>query len=251
MKRNRNKSFTGLLAGLSLLAFSVVPCRADIVASSDSFHRAADEFAAGHFESAATLFREAASPPAAGALYNLGDAEWQSKRPGPAILAWEQSQWLNPFNKNTAANLRFARKVRELDAPDLAWHEICSTWLPANWWPWLAAAGFWFAAALVMLPTIFGWRKSGWQQALAAASFAIFLLTVPALVGVHSRSRIGIILPNEVPLRLTPTAEAQEQTRLVAGESVRLERTRGDYLLIRTANAAGWIQRDQLGFIAR
>jgi hypothetical protein len=251
VKRDRASSSAALLSALLLLQLAAMPCRADVVAASDAFHRGADEYAMGHFEAAASLFREAALPPAAGALYNLGDAEWQCNHPGPAILAWEQSQWLNPFHRNTAANLRFARKIRQLDAPELAWYEICSTWLPANWWPWLAAAGFWFAAALVMLPGIFGWRKSGWQQALAAASFAVFLLTVPALVGVHARSRLGIILPNEIPLRLTPTADAQEQTRLPAGEAVRLERTRGNYLLVRTANATGWIQRDQLGFISR
>jgi hypothetical protein len=249
--KNRTSSPAALLLALLLLGLAAPLSRADVIMASDAFHRGTDEYAAGHFESAASLFREAASPPAAGALYNLGDAEWQGNHPGPAILAWEQAQWLDPFHRNTAANLHYARKIRQLDAPELAWYEICSAWLPADWWPWLGAAGFWFAAALVMLPGIFGWRKSGWLQALAAASFAIFLLTVPALVGVHTRSRLGIILPNEVPLRLTPTADAQEQTRLAAGETVRLERARGGYLLVRTANATGWVQRDQLGFISR
>jgi hypothetical protein len=251
LKRNRNTFSAALLSAALLVGFAGIPCRGDIIAAADAFHRGTDEYAAGHFDSAASLFREAASPPAAGALYNLGDAEWQGNHPGPAILAWEQSQWLDPFHRNTAGNLRYARKVRQLDAPDLAWYEICSTWLPANWWPWLAAAGFWLAAALVMLPGIFGWRKSGWLQALAAASFAVFLLTIPALVGVHTRSKLGFILPNEAPLRFTPTTEAQEQTRLTAGEAVRLERVRGNYLLVRTANAAGWVQRDQLGLISQ
>lgn len=244
--RHRNKFPAALLSALLLLGFAAMPLHA-----ADAFHRGADEYAAGHFESAASLFREAASPPAAGALYNLGDAEWQCNHPGPAILAWEQAQWLDPFYRNTTANLRYARRARQLDAPELAWYEICSTWLPANWWPWLAGAGFWLAAALMMLPGIFGWRKAGWQQALAAASFAVFLLTLPALAGVQSRSRLGIILPSEVPLRLTPTADAQEETRLAAGETVRLERIRGNYLLVRTANATGWVQRNQLGFISQ
>ncbi len=251
MTRHRNKFSAALLWASLLVGFVALPSRGDAIAASSTFHRGADEYAAGHFEPAASLFREAASPPAAGALYNLGDAEWQCNHPGPAILAWEQAEWLDPFYRNTAANLRFARKVHQLDAPELAWYEICSAWLPANWWPWLAGAGFWLAAALMMLPGIFGWRKSGWLQALAAASFAVFLLAVPALAGVQGRSRLGIILPNEVPLRLTPTADAQEQTRLAAGEAVRLERARGAYLLVRTANATGWVRRDQLGFISR
>jgi hypothetical protein len=251
MRRHHNKFSAALFLALLLLGFAALSSRGDVITASSAFHRGADAYAGINFESAASLFREAAVSPAPGALYNLGDAEWQCNHPGPAILAWEQSQWLDPFYRNTTANLRYARKVRQLDSPELAWYEICSTWLPANWWPWLAGAGFWLAAALMMLPGIFGWRKAGWLQALAAASFAVFLLTVPALAGVQSRSRLGIILPNEIPLRLTPTADAQEETRLAAGETVRLERIRGNYLLVRTANATGWVRRDQLGFISR
>ena len=47
-----------------------------------------------------------------------GDAEWQCGRAGPAILAWEQAQWLEPFNRNAASNLRLARHARQLDAPE-------------------------------------------------------------------------------------------------------------------------------------
>jgi hypothetical protein len=240
-----------LIAPKLLIVFAALQCRADAATTSDLFHRGSDEYAAGNYQSAAELFRAASSPPAAGTLYNLGDAEWRCDRPGPAILAWEQAQWLNPFNRNAAANLRYARRVRQLDAPELAWYEICSTWLPVNWWAWLACASLWLAVALVMLPGILGWRKNGWQQGLAAASFAVFLLTIPTFAGVHTRSKLGIILPKNAPLRLTPTADAQELTRLAEGEAVRLERTRGAYIFVRTGNAAGWIERSQFGLISQ
>ncbi len=243
--------FETRIARILLVVFAAVLCRATGVSAADAFHRGLDEYAAGHFQSAAGLFREASSPPAAGTLYNLGDAEWRCDRPGPAILAWEQAQWLNPFNRNAAANLRFARKARQLDAPELAWYEICSTWLPVNWWAWLSCAGFWLAVAMMMLPGIFGWRKAGWQQGLAAASFAIFLLTIPTLAGVHTRSKLGIILPQDTPLRLTPTSDGQILTLLPPGEAARLERTRGNYIFIRTGGASGWIERTQLGLISQ
>jgi hypothetical protein len=249
--QNQATPLAALGAQLLLIMFAALTCRADGTVASDAFHRGSDEYAAGHFQSAAFLFRTSATPPAAGALFNLGDAEWKSDRPGPAILAWEQAQWLDPFNHDISNNLRYARKARQLDAPDLAWYEICSTWLPVNWWPWLACAGFWLAAAMMMLPGILGWRKAGWQQGLAAASFAVFLLTIPTLAGVHTRSKLGIILPNDAALRLTPTSDAQALTRLAEGEAVRLERARGKYLFVRTASASGWIERGQFGVISR
>ena len=215
------------------------------------FQQGSQAYIAGGFEQAAALFRDAAAAaPAAGTLHNLGNAEWQCARTGPAIFAWERAQWLDPFNPNTRGNLRLARKTAQLDAPDLAWYEICSTWLPVNAWSWVACVSFWLAVAMVMLPGILRWSKADWHQGLAAAGFAIFLLTLPALAGVQARSKLGIILSKETPLRLTPTSEAQVLTKLPAGETARLERQRGQYVFIRTGNAAGWVERAQLGLIS-
>ena len=237
---------------LCLLIGIVLPFPVSPLFAQDFFTQGRRAYEAGHYEQAAANFGLAATTlPSVGALQNLGNAEWQSGRVGPAILAWERAQWLDPFSPNPRANLRFARKSRLLDAPDLPWYEICSAWLPANAWPWVASASFWLALTLVMLPAIFRWRKSGWHQALAAAGFAVFLLSLPALAGVQTRSKLGIVLARDVPLRLTPTAEAQTITRLPDGETARLQHERGNYLFIRTPAASGWIERTQFTLIAR
>lgn len=217
----------------------------------DLFEQGSTSYATNGFDAAAALFREAESnAPAVGTLRNLGNAEWQTGRPGQAILAWEQAQWLAPFDKDIRGNLRYARTARQLDAPELTWYEICSTWLPVDAWAWIACASFWLAIALILLPGVLRWRKAAWHQGIAAACFAIFLLTLPALLGVQTRSRLGVILPNETPLRLTPTTEAQVLSRLPAGEMARLERRRGDYVFIRTGTAVGWVERGQFGLLS-
>jgi hypothetical protein len=228
-------------------------CRAEAtIPAQDLFQQGSASYATNGFERAAELFQKAAlASPAPGTLHNLGNAEWQSGHPGPAILAWERAQWLNPFKRDTRGNLRFARKARQLDAPELAWYEICSTWLPVNAWAWIAGVSFWLAVAMIMLPGILRWRKADWHQGIAAAGFAIFLLTLPALAGVHTRSKLGVVLPQETPLRLTPTSEAQIVTRLPAGETARLERERGAYIFIRTPSSAGWVARAQFGLVSR
>lgn len=215
------------------------------------FEQASQAYAQGDFRPAAELFRQAAvSAPASGVLHNLGNAEWQCGRVGPAVLAWERAQWLNPFNKDTRINLRFARKAAQLENPELTWYELSSVWLPVNAWPWVAAGSFWFAVSLLLLPGIFRWRKSEWYQGLAAGGFAIFLLTLPALAGVHTRSTLGVVLARDTPLRLTPTTEAQTLTKLQAGEVARMERTRGAYIFVRTATSSGWVRRDEFALIA-
>lgn len=222
------------------------------VSAQDLFAQGSKAYAAGRFEEAARSFGQAVGvAPSVGGLQNLGNAEWQCGQSGQAILAWERAQWLDPFNANSRGNLRYARKARLLDAPELAWYEICSTWLPVNAWPWIASVSLWLAAAMLLLPGIFHWRKAGWHQASAAALFAVFLLTLPALVGVHTRTRLGVVLARGTPLRLTPTEDAQSIAKLQGGEVGRLERERGNFLYIRNGSASGWIERGQFGLIAR
>ena len=114
-------------------------------------------------------------------------------------------------------DLRFARKTAQLEAPELAWYEVISTWLPGNWWAWIAGASLWLAVGMVMLPGILRWRKATWHQAVAAFCLMVFLLSIPAYIGLHTRSRLGFVLQPDTVLRLTPTVEAQAVTRLAAG----------------------------------
>jgi hypothetical protein len=224
-----------------------------VAASADtSFHIGSGAYHAGDFARAAQAFAQAASiQPASGTLQNLGNAEWQRGQTGWAVLAWEQALWVDPFNNAAHTNLRFARRTAQLETPELTWYEVVSTWLPVNWWGWIAGASFWLALTLVLLPGILRWRKLSWHQAIAAVGFAIFLLSVPAHLGVETRSRMGFVLQKETPLRLTPTQESQVVTRLPAGEAVRVERTRGAFCLVHTSRAAGWIRRDELGLIVQ
>lgn len=235
---------------VSLLAICLVATQCLASAPDALFRAGADAYHAADYTHSAVAFRQSASlRPSSGTLQNLGLAEWQRSRTGDAILAWEQSLWLDPFNSSARANLRFARKAAQIEAPELAWHEVISTWLPVNWWAWIAGISFWVAVAATLLPSIFRRPKAAWHQAVAALAFTVFLLSVPAQAGAYTRSHIGFVLLKDTPLRLTPTQEAQAITRLASGEPVRLQRARGNYILIRTSRATGWVARDQFGAI--
>lgn len=221
-------------------------------AGTATFQEAFTAYAAGGNDQAAALWAELATHhPSVGVFHNLGNSQWKRGETGEAILAWERAQWLDPGSANTRANLRYARHTAQLPSPQLAWFEVCSTWLPVNAWAWLAMLSFWLAATLVLLPGILHWRKADWHQAVAAAGFAVFLLTLPALLGVQTRSKLGIIRAKDTPLRLTATREAQTLGKLPAGEAVRLERERGGYVFVRAgSDAAGWIEQSQFGRIS-
>jgi len=216
----------------------------------ESFRSGVAAYNRREFTAAARAFGDsAAQQPAAGALQNLGLTEWNRNRIGPAIQAWEQVLLLNPYNEAARMNLRFARKFAQLEAPESTWYEAASMWLPVNWWAWIAGVSFWFAVGVAVLPGFLRRRKAAWQQALAAAGLMTFLLSIPALVGVQTRSHIGFVLEKGTPLRLTPTREAQTVTLLAPGEPARWQRGRRNYIFVRTSHAAGWLEREQLGMV--
>ena len=237
----RSSAFGFLLAPLICLsAFASLPDA--LFQTGGAAYRAAD------YSVAAQAFRQSVTlQPASGALQALGNAEWQQRRTGDAILAWEQAIWLDPFNESARQNLRFVRKTAQLESPDLAWYEVISSWLPVGWWAWIAGCSLWLAVGMVLLPGILRRRKATWHQAIAALALMVFLLSIPALFGVQTRARIGFVLEQDTPLRLTPTLEAQSITRLAPGDPARSVRVRGRYILIRTSRTVGWIEQDQFG----
>src|SRR5262245_47364848 len=108
---------------LLLLALWVLDSRQSILqagSSGELFRDGTTAFRAADYPGAIKAFRQSANlRPASGTLHDLGLAEWHRGHAGAAILSWEQSLWLEPFNTATRGNLRYARKVAQLEAPEL------------------------------------------------------------------------------------------------------------------------------------
>jgi hypothetical protein len=216
----------------------------------DRFHAGVAAYEAGQFEPAAQAFRDSlAGQTTAGTLLNLGLADWQCGHTGGAILAWEQAAWLNPFDQAAANNLLYAREAAQVSPLEMTWFEESSTWLPANWWTWLAGGSLWLSVALVTFPGFFRIRKAGWHQTISALSLGVFLLTLAPAIGIVTRSKLGIILGNNTVLRLTPTQSAEVVAGLPPGEPVRELRQHGNFLFVHAESGNGWIERRQIGFL--
>jgi hypothetical protein len=208
-------------------------------------------YESGNYQSAEELFnRIAQTGVAPGLLHNLGNTEFKLGHPGEAILAWERARTLDPWNRNTAANLRFARGQAGLQVPNFAWYEAYSSWLSPDTWLWTAAACFWGGLACLCLPLLLRRRRTAWTQAGAVVAISTFLLTLPALAGLWTRARLGVVLAADTTLRLTPTEEGEVLGKLPAGELARVELERGNYLYVRAEpDRAGWLRRDEFARI--
>ena len=213
------------------------------------FEKGVKAYGAGEYTNAGEAFRASSKArPSSGALQNLGNAEWQLGRTGEAVLAWERALWVDAYNRTARQNLKFARWTAQLESPDLSWYEVISTWLPVNWWPWIAGLTFWGSVGIVAIPGFLRKPKS-WNQAVAAFGLMLFLLSLPALLGINTRSKLGFVLQRDTPLLLTPTHDGQAITHLGSGDPARLKRFRGDFALVRAGRSTGWIEKSRLGLV--
>jgi len=182
-----------LILGLLLtLAAQTVPA-GNLTPAEQQFQAGLVAYQAGDFSLAAESFRAAVGErPAAGVYQDLGDAEWQQGRVGPAIVAWEQALWLSPQNAAAENNLKYARTLGQIDAPELTWYEVISTWLPSGWWALLTAFSLWLVADLLARPGITRRRRTGWPAVAQPRTVAEALLapgeTAPARVAGRSRA---------------------------------------------------------------
>jgi len=237
-----------ILGGLLLALFGIL---VDCQGSAESlFKDGIEAYQTGQFAGAAQAFRESTvAQPAAGTLVNLGVVEWRRGRTGPAILAWEQALWVDAFDQRAHDNLRFGRTMAGVDSPPLTWYEAASTWLPTNSWAWITGGGLWLALGMLLLPGICRWRRAGWQQVLVVLGLCVFLLSLPAQVGIATRSQLGFVLAKKTPLRLSPTAESETIVDLAAGEPLRRLRERGNYVFVQVHSSVGWVEREDIGLI--
>lgn len=235
------------LFGFVLMFFACVSCWA---VTNEPFSNGLAAARSGNFSEAATQFEiSIRQQPSVGALLNLGIAEWQAGHAGPAILAWERAAWIAPRDERVNNNLKLARAVAQMEAPELRWFEKISVVLPAAMWPWISGASLWLIAVALLLPRVLRWRKSAWQQPLVALGVVVFVFSLTANFGVASRADLGVVTKKNVPLRLTPTQGSELIATLNGGETFRLVRTRGNYYFIRTTMTAGWVERGQVGMI--
>ena len=196
----------------SILAFLVLALAQSVAMATDrhAFDLGRGNYEAGDYAAAAKAFQDHATGEVSpGLLHNLGNAEFKLGHLGPAILAWERARALDPAYRNTKANLRYARGHAGLEEPELSWLETYSAVFPPDRWIAIATCAFWGSIALLVLPRLLRRRRTALSQAAAVVGIITLLLTLPALAGIRSRGRIGIVQTANTSLRLTPTQEGE------------------------------------------
>ncbi len=185
-------------------------------------------------------------------LYNQGNAFMRAGQAGRALACYQQARRFRPRDPFLDANLRYARDQLSQPAPKRPVIEYLLFWqnwigYPAKFRLSLLAGAVTFGLAVGGL---FVWRSVMRRLALAALLGALVVSCSAAYDWYRFEFlEHGVVVAGEVVVRkgnATSYAPAFTQP-LVEGSQFRVVDRRGDWLLIRLADAGeGWLRREDV-----
>lgn len=182
--------------------------------------------------------------------FNLGNAYYEAGHVGLAVLHYERALILEPNNPDAQANLDFVRKEEDLRTGKMSLIERYARYLNVNTWTWLAVATFWSMVTLVLLPRLQGMRRP-LCNGLAVLCLLGFIASKTALYAYHLESQQGVVISEEAPLKIAPTANSNALIYVQGGELLTLDGDSfEDYLRVETLQGqSGWINKNDFSLI--
>jgi hypothetical protein len=259
---------TARVAGIAVLAIWLTIPQAQAGTLVEEFDRGVAAFQDGRFDEASTLFRElherfgVTSPDL---LVNLGSAEFESGRPGTAMVAFHRAERLDPGSAAAAmarVNMDRVRAVLnsragEAGAADAfvfgpyhdAWTALIGWASPtialgvflAFWTTFFVLMGLW---RLAMTP-----RSRAFRGSLAIASAILMIASGLIAFGSQQveRYRIGVVTDGSARF-MDDLASTEASMTLPEGLEVRILETRGGWTRLRLSSGReGWVRDRVLG----
>lgn len=201
-------------------------------------------YAEGQYEEAIPLYLQALdSFTSSNIHYNLGNAYYQTGRPGLARLHWEKAIAMNP--RHAPAQFHREMLLNEFNLGEQQsgyWYNLLAK-LSFNQWVLIATASFW-----IML---FFWL---WQRA-RQNNRLVFLMPIPALMFILGLNAIWMLSPElnkaivtdaEATLRVAPTPGSPISQTLTEAQGITIGQKYGEYYRATLHNGQeGFIRQGQ------
>ena len=182
--------------------------------------------------------------------YNLGNAYFKAGDLGRAILAYERALSLMPGDEDLRTNLRFVNALKVDREPEAEDNVVVQSLSYA--YRSLGADGLTaFSSACLFLLSGIGvaWlyvpeRRTAWVGLALALAFALSGSGLLAGFKIHERETVrhAVILAEEVVGRSGPGEDYVQVFALHEGTKVRLERSEGQWRLVRLSSGpGGWV----------
>lgn len=193
--------------------------------------------------------------------YNLGNAEYQLKHYGRAILAYERALRIDPGNEEAQYNITLVRTRiadRFADPSEMFFISWFRAWVSsdsvAHWtllsFGWLVA--FFAGLILYFIGQRMWVRKTGFFAALFCA-LAFLLTTIFAIVQrwAYANNSDAIIMAEEIQCFSSPSTSSKQLRLLHEGTKVTvLDLQKDGWLLVALPDATeGYLQQSQIEFV--
>jgi hypothetical protein len=204
---------------------------------------------AGGLMLGSAMTAKAAVPPpvSAPAFCNLGKALVRDGKPGPAILAFERAQRLDPRDPSIAVNLQAVRQTAGLVVPPSTWWRSAARTLTMNEWAWSGSLALAFVCAAMSFSRFFPVRLRHLVNSLSAICAAAVLVAIGALWVRWPELSRAVVVNAHVTALIAPAESAGPVFPLAEGEIVTEKRALRNFVLVRTADGrSGWVSRTQI-----
>lgn len=247
-----------IVTAIIILLTALSPCKAsDVKEAREVYTRAMEEYKEGNFREAYELFNNLIDKgySSFSLYYNTGNAAFKTGEIPSAILNYEKSLLLKPFNKDARYNLEIAKTytVDKLEViPEIFfidWLKILSLTMRANYWA--VGALLFFTVSVVLLAVFLFSDRYRIKKLSFAGAIALFILFLVSLgLGLTNRSLTAnnneaIIFEPVVTGSSSPGTGGNELFVIHEGTKVEILDKLGDWYEISLSDGTiGWIPAD-------
>jgi len=236
-----------------LTAFIALFTSATMLAQTDAFAQANEQYANGEYAQAISLY-ESIDPALVQPqmlYYNLANAYFKQGELGQSILFYERALRLDPLNKDIRHNLAFAQnKITDNIEPEQGF--FIASWMRSL--RLLLSENAWLTTSLICFLLVLGGalvfffspqmpvRKSAFIVALVALIFCISAVAFCATTHTENiERRDAIIMTGIVNAKSSPDKSGTDLFVLHEGTKVRIYDYVGEWVEIHVGSHIGWV----------
>jgi tetratricopeptide (TPR) repeat protein len=237
-----------------LLAFFATLLLVVSVRGQDLFSEANQQYAAANYKQAVEQYEDLVRKNQGNApiFYNLGNAYFQVRDFGHAILNYERALALEPNHPEAQTNLSIAREEAHALELQPDWRDQAQRFARPNQYTLAACGTFWIGALIVVAVTGASTRRRGLLIigiALLIVSASLVFLVYSLEIGPRG-GNLAIVANGETQARLATADTAANVLTLPAGSEIRIEEKRGEWAYALLPNGMhGWVQLRQIDFV--
>jgi tetratricopeptide (TPR) repeat protein len=233
---------------VSVLSFSIV--NADDSSCTSLFSKANNEYVAGNYDQAISLYNKIYSDYGANAnlFYNMGNAYYKKGDVGRSMLFLERASWLDPSSADIKKNLDVLRTNCVLMPAELSLVDYYLEYLKVNQWGYVLSG-------LILIYSILVFIRGVKVDFLSRGAFYkmtfLFMLGCGACLYIIFNQRSDfdkvVVLNKDISVKRSPYELVEQVATCKAGRILYIIREHGDYFYISNhLGVTGWVKKSDV-----